>query len=187
MKLAKSHSANILFAAATSAALVFSTGASAATDGTLGSQSTGTVTINASVPDRVRISGLEDVNFTSIDPASTNVFNTQDVCLWSNTATRGYSLTATGSGAVDAFELSAGGLTVPYSVEWAGTTGATTGVTLSAGSAASGFISTATHQLCNTGPSNSASLIVRLADADLSTMQSGQTYTGLLTLLVQPE
>lgn len=168
-------------------ALAPASSAFAATQGGFGATSTGSVNINASVPDRVRISGLQDVNLTNVDPLSTNVFDAQDVCVFSNTATRGYSLTATGSGAANAFTLSAGGSTVPYTVEWAPTIGQTSGSTLTAGNVQTGFTSSATHQLCNTGPAGSASLIVRLASADLSTMQSGQTYTGTLTLLVQPE
>ena len=89
--------------------------AMAATQGTLGATSTGTVAISASVPSRARITGLEDVSFASQDP-NTAASNAQDVCVWSNTASKGYSITATGSGAGSAFTLANGGLTVPYSV-----------------------------------------------------------------------
>lgn len=158
----------------------------AATQGTQGSTSTGSVSINASVPNRVRISGLDDISLLNLDPsvdASTN----QDVCVWSNTSTRGYSITASGSGAGDAFTLASGTETVPYSVEWASSTGQANGTALVAGSPESGLTSNATHQLCSSGPAGSASLIVKLASADLSEMQAGLTYTGTLTLLVQPE
>ena len=160
--------------------------ASAAVQGNLGAQSEGRVTINATVPNRVRLSGLSDINLLNLDP-SADALSSQNVCVWSNTATRGYSITATGSGSASAFTLVAGGDTVAYSVEWASATGAQTGSALTAGNKGSGFTSTATHQLCSTGPTASASLIVKLASADLSGMQAGQTYTGTLTLLVEPE
>ena len=43
--------------------------AQAATQGSLGSTSTGSVSISASVPSRVRISGLSDVALTNVDPS----------------------------------------------------------------------------------------------------------------------
>lgn len=158
----------------------------AASQGTQGSTSTGSVNINASVPSRVRISGLTDVSLLNQDP-TIDAASAQDVCVWSNTATRGYSITATGSGTGNAFTLASSGSTVPYSVEWADLTAQTTGTALTAGAAESGFTSAATQQLCSAGPSASASLIVKIASADLSTMQAAQTYTGTLTLLVTPE
>ena len=162
------------------------TSAFAATQGSLGTTSTGSVSINASVPNRVRISGLNDVNLLNLDP-TLDAFDAQDVCVWSNTATSGYSITASGSGAGSAFTLASGASTVPYSVEWAGSAGQTSGTALAPATQETGFISAATNQLCNSGPSASASLIVKLSSADLSTMQAGQTYNGTLTLLVQPE
>ena len=44
--------------------------ASAATPGTLGATSTGSVGISATVPARVQISGLSDVAFGTVDPAT---------------------------------------------------------------------------------------------------------------------
>lgn len=167
------------------AAAISSMPALAATDGTLGATSTGTVSITASVPNRARISGLSDINFTNQDPASA-ASAAQNVCVWSNTATKAYTITASGSGTGSAFTLSNGGATVPYQVQWAGASGALTGTTLTAGSASSSFTSTATNQNCASGPSASASLIVGLDTANLGTMSAGSNYTGTLTLLVTP-
>ncbi|MFN7024894.1 MAG: hypothetical protein ACK4QP_10300 [Pseudorhizobium sp.] len=157
----------------------------AATDGTLGATSTGTVSITASVPSRVRISGLTDIDFTNQDPA-TAASSAQNVCVWSNTATKAYTITATGSGAGSAFTLSNGSAAVSYEVQWAGISGAMAGTTLTAGSASSSFSSTATNQNCASGPSASASLIVGLGTGALSAMNAGANYTGTLTLLVTP-
>src|SRR6476469_4321003 len=57
--------------------------AQAATDGSLGATSTGTVTINASVAARVQISKLSDVTFSAVD-AGTAQSNSQNICVWSN-------------------------------------------------------------------------------------------------------
>lgn len=171
----------------TAFAMTMSQTAQAATNGTLGATSQGSVTINASVASRVQISGLADVTFSAVDPA-TAATNAQNVCVWSNTTTRGYRITATGSGAASAFTLSSGVLpVVPYSVEWAAATGQSSGSTLTAGTALTGLASTATSPTCSSGASSSASLIVKMAAADLSNMQAGPTYSGSLTLLVAPE
>lgn len=161
--------------------------AAASTQGSFGPTSTGSVTINASVPGRVRISGLSDVNFTSVDP-SVAASNAQNVCVWSNTSTRGYSITATGSGAANAFTLASGALpVVPYTVAWAQTSGQTSGSSLAASTALTGQASTATNSDCSAGPAASASLIVSIGSPTLQSMTAGVTYNGTLTLVVAPE
>lgn len=158
----------------------------AATQGSLGATSTGTVAISASVPARARLSGLNNVTFANANPANA-ASNAQSVCAWSNTVTKGYRITATGSGAGSAFTLAAGGLTVPYSVQWNATSGQTSGTALTAGTQSGGFVSTATNQLCASGPNASASLIVGITANDLQTMQASTNYTGTLTLLMTPQ
>ena len=111
---------------AISALALGSAPAAAAVQGSQGSTSTGSVSINASVPNRVRISGLDDISLLNLDP-SVDASNNQDVCVWSNTSTRGYSITASGSGTGNAFTLASGASTVPYSVEWAGSIGQANG------------------------------------------------------------
>jgi hypothetical protein len=158
----------------------------AASQGSLGATSTGSVTITASVPNRARITGLTDVAFTNQDP-STAASNAQNVCVWSNTATKAYTVTATGSGASSAFTLSNGTTTVPYSVGWASSSGQTSGTALTAGTASASLISAATHQTCASAPAASASLVVGISTTDLGTMSAGSSYTGTLTLLVTPQ
>ena len=168
-------------------AVLASTPAVASTQGLFGTTSTGSVTINASVPGRVRISGLNDVTFANADPSSA-ASSAQNVCVWSNTSTRGYSITATGSGAGSAFTLANGtNPAVPYTVQWAGSTGQTSGTALVNGAALSGLTSTATNSDCSAGPTSSASLIVGVASSTLQSMVAGVNYTGTLTLVVAPE
>jgi hypothetical protein len=158
----------------------------AATQGSLGATSTGSISISASVPSRARITGLNDVAFTNQDPASAAT-SAQDVCVWTNTATKGYTITATGSGTASSFTLAGASMTVPYSVQWSATSGQSSGTALVNGAASAGLTSTGTQQTCSSGPSATASLIIGIAATDLQTMQSGTTYTGTLTLLVAPQ
>jgi hypothetical protein len=174
-------------AAAGAAAVAALTGgnAHAASQGTLGATSTGGVTIAASVPNRARITGLSDVAWVNVDPA-TAATATQNVCVWSNTATKRYTVTATGSGAANAFRLASGTLSVPFTVRWSGVTGAVTGTSLTRGTASAAFTSSATRQACTSGPVASASLIVGITAANLALMRSQTTYSGVLTLVVTP-
>ena len=169
------------------ASMLLAEPAFASTQGSFGSTSTGSVTINASVPGRVRISGLSDVTFSSVDP-SVDASNAQNVCVWSNTSTRGYTITATGSGTANAFTLSSGALpAVPYTVEWASSSGQTSGTSLTAATTLSGQTSTAINSDCSAGPAASASLVVSIGSATLQSMSAGVTYNGTLTLVVAPE
>jgi len=161
--------------------------ANASTQGSFGATSTGSVNINASVPARVRISGLTDVDLTNSDP-SADASVAQSVCVWSNTATRGYRVTASGSGAANAFTLANGALpVVPYSVEWAGSSGQTTGTVLATGTPLTGLASSATTSNCAAGPASSASLIVKIGAPDLQVMPATTNFSGTLTLVVAPE
>jgi hypothetical protein len=160
--------------------------ATASTNGTLGATSTGSVTITASVANRAQITGLSDVAFTNVDP-SVNATQSQSNCVWSNTATKGYSITATGSGTSGAFTLANGALSVPYTVQWSGSSGQTSGTALTAGSALAGLTSTAVNPTCSTSPSTTSSLVISIASNNLQNMAASTTYTGSLTLLVTPQ
>ena len=168
------------------ACAVAATPATAATQGTLGATSTGNITITVSVPSRVQITGLTDVAFTNVDPTTTAT-NAQSNCVWSNTATKGYTITATGSGTSGAFTLASGALTpVVYSVQWNQSTGQSSGTALTAATASGTFNSTATTPTCSTAPATSSSLIVSISSTQLLSMASLTIYTGTLTLLVSP-
>jgi len=159
----------------------------AATQGTLGATSTGTVTITATVPNRAQITGLTDITFSSVDPSSAAT-SAQSDCVWSNTATKGYSIKATGSGTSGAFTLASGALTpVPYSVQWAASSGQSSGTALTAGTALTGQVSTATTPTCSSSPTTTSSLIVTIAATDLQSMAAATSYSGTLTLLVTPQ
>jgi hypothetical protein len=157
----------------------------AATQGTFGATSTGSVSISATIPNRVQISGLTDIAFGTVDP-STAAASAENVCVWSNTTAKGYSVTATGSGAASAFTLTNGTVALPYSVEWAGTSGQASGTALTSGTALASLTSTATSPTCAAGPATTASLVVKMTAANLQAAVAS-AYTGTLTLVVAPQ
>jgi hypothetical protein len=168
--------------------LVASTGAAAApTQGTLGANSTGSISISASVPGRVRISGLSDVVLAPLD-LSVDATDSQNVCVWSNTVGRKYSIVAKGSGAGDAFELDDGSAKYPYTVSWnAAGPDQSSGVPMTAGTPLTSLSSSATSSDCAAGASKTATLFVSVSSPTLQTMTADTDATGSLTLLVAPE
>ena len=134
-----------------------------------------------------QINKLSDVAFTALNPlvAATN---SQSLCVYSSGTGKGYSITATGSGAGGAFQLSAGsGLLLSYGVQWSSSSGAASGTSMSAGVALTGQTSTATIAGCTLGAATTASLIVAIAPADLQSATTGVSYSGMLTLLLAPQ
>ena len=135
---------------------------------------------------KVRITSLSDVAFGTIANLSVDGIRSQDLCLFADTATNGYNITATGTGPGGAFQLSAGLGSMAYEVQWSSTSGQSVGTQLSPNVPLTGQASAATHQLCANGPATSASLIIVLRASALSSASAG-TYSGNLTLVVGAE
>lgn len=182
--LCKSH----LLAAVLIGGIIPTSLASAATDGGFGATSTGNIGITASVPGRVRISKLGDIDLQNLDPTA-EAKNNQNVCVWSNAPSRAYRITASGSGTGNAFTLDAAGAPaeIPYFVQWAGTSGQTSGAALTAGTPLTGLTSAAINSDCSVGPDTTASLIVGISASTAQSMTANLIYTGTLTLTVAPE
>ena len=154
--------------------------------GSLGATSQGVVGISATVPQRVQLTGLSDFTFSSLDPANASS-TPENVCVWSNTTTKGYTITAQGSGTSSAFTLTNGSTTLAYGVQWSGSSGATSGTPLGVNTPSS-FTSTATSPTCSSAPTTTASLIVGFTAAQLqAAVGSATAYTGTLTLTVAPQ
>ena len=136
----------------------------------------------------VRITGLQDVGLLSLDPGQ-DAINSQSICVYSDTATQGYSVTVYGSGAGSAYALSGGAIggTLAYELQWNQSPGKTSGTQLSPGTALSGQVATATQQRCSNGPSSSASLIFILRSSRLQSATAGIAYTGTLTIIIAPQ
>jgi hypothetical protein len=135
---------------------------------------------------KVRLTGLSDVGFGTLANLAADALRSQSLCLYADTPTNGYSITAIGSGSGSAFELNSGARTLPFDVAWNSVAGQSSGAQLSPNVPLTGQTSTATQQTCNNGPATSASLIVVLRSTALSNAMAG-TYAGTLTLIVGPE
>ncbi|MGB5247557.1 MAG: hypothetical protein WBM54_04850 [Woeseia sp.] len=153
----------------------------AATQGTVGPNSTGTLDITLGVSDAVRISNLADINlgaFAGVDAVGTSV-----ACVFRN-GTGNYQLTATGSGPLGEFRLANGTDTVDYSVRYndanTGAQAVTSGTLLSGLTGADPVSSTC----ATTG--NNATVEVTVAATDAAGLPAA-TYAGTLTLVVAPE
>ncbi|WP_147416755.1 hypothetical protein [Sphingomonas edaphi] len=135
---------------------------------------------------RVRITNLTDVNFGTINNLAADAINSQSVCVWANGSGSDYSITATGSGPGGSFSLMNGSWQLPYQVRWNSQPGQTNGTLLSAGTPITNQVTNAQNQTCGNGPPTTASLIVVLPSASLSSATAG-SYSGTLTLIVAPE
>lgn len=169
----------------------FSVPAFAATQGTLGATSTGTVNISITKSVQAQISDLSDmtlVNWSVGDPAVTLFSN---ACIYSSTGS--YKVTATGSGASNAFTVASGANTLPYTVIWnAGGQGslANTGTSLSTNVQSTSFSNAnTTSATCSGGgaSNDTARVIVNITQANMNSAASSSTpYTGTLTMLISP-
>ena len=135
---------------------------------------------------KVRITQLSDVAFGTLANLSIDAVRSQSVCVYADTATNGYDVTATGTGPGGAFQLSSGAQSMSYEVQWSSSAGQSSGTQLAPSSPLTGQTSSATQQTCNTGAATTASLIVVLRSAALSSATAG-TYNGTLTLVVGAE
>lgn len=157
----------------------------AATQGDLGAASTGTLRITVSVASRALLSGLADVALTSSETAG-DLAATQTVCIWTNAATRRYSVTATGSGSNGAFELAGQGDTpasLPFSAQWIASSTDSTGETLVPNQPLAARLPADALAGCP-GGHGTARLALAVPGPDGAT---AGTYAGQLTLLVAPQ
>ena len=166
------------------AALMAPYQAFAASQGSVGATSTGSVDIDLTVPQLARISALNDIALGTWTGTG-GLSGSDSLCVW--TTTGAYNVTATGSGAGGAFTLDDGsGGTLAYAVEWADTAAAGAGSAMTAGAALNGQNAAATSTTCNGGANLDATVLVDVIEADLAAASYGN-YTGTLTLVVAPE
>lgn len=135
---------------------------------------------------KVRITGLSDVSFGAIGNLAVDAVQSQSICVYSNGSSQSYSVRADGTGSGGAYTLSNGGSTLAYQVRWNSQAGQSNGTALSAGTSLGSQTTNAQNQICSTGPSTTASLIVTLPATSLSSATAG-TYSGTLTIIVAEE
>jgi hypothetical protein len=164
---------------------VFTATSFAATQGSVGTTSTGTFDISINIAPKVKISNLADVNFGTYS-GSGDTDNSQDICAYSNTG--GYQVTATGSGAANAFTITDGTDTIDYTLKWNDETGTSGNAALTTGTPLTGQSSSAPDSGCNSGSNLSANVLVHIEEAELlASNPSATVYSGTVTLLVEPE
>lgn len=134
----------------------------------------------------VRITKLSDVSFGTVSNLEADAVLGQSVCVFANTPSNGYWVTASGSGAGGAFTLASALGTMGYEVQWSQMSGQSSGVQLFPNAPLTGQTTSARHQTCNSGPPTTASLVIALRAAALSSATAG-SYSGTLTLVIGPE
>jgi hypothetical protein len=168
--------------AAALAAVVMSGPADAASQGSLGPGSQGTITISVSVAAPARIAGLLDFALDA-DQTTGSAALARTLCLQG--AARAYAVAASGSGPDGTLSLSNGGESVAYRVEWvpgtgdgpAQSLGGDTPVTLQA-------LADAAECASSNG---SGQLRIALDSADAQKIETGTPYTGSMVLMLAPE
>ncbi len=165
-------------------ALVAATvGAQAATQGTTGATSSGTVDIQLLINGAVKISNLDNLDLGTFSGAGP-LTDSDTACVYSNGAT-GYNVTASSTApglAAGAFELGDGlGNSIPYTVDFDDGGGS---VTLGYGAATAMANASTIDDDCLSSADN-ATIQVDVAVVDASAVPQG-TYTSILTLLVAP-
>ena len=130
----------------------------------------------------VQINQLSDVRFGTITAVGSDQTLSQSVCAYSGLLGGRYAITATGSGAGNAFTLANGSAVLRYEVQWSTSAGQTSGTNLVSGVALGGQTVLLS---CPTLATTNSSLIVILRATALSVATAGD-YTGTLTVILSP-
>lgn len=174
---------NFLQKVALGGALVAATvGAQAATQGTTGTSSTGTVNINLQIDGAVKISNLADLDlgtFTGTGPLTAS----DAACVYSNSST-GYSVTATSS--TGSFVLQDAGATnsIPFALTY-DDGGAGGPATLSHGVTSGTMANASTIDDDCASSADNATVAVSVTALDASQVPQG-AYSSVVTLVVAP-
>lgn len=167
-------------------AAILATQAHAATDGTLGLSSTGSLNISLTAQPaplaQIRISGLTDVNFGSVQTGQTPAPITQsNICVYM-TLPGTYSITLDGGGASAGGDglLVSGAAVLGY--DWIFSDRNGLAVTGEAGSG----LSPSASVTCGAGQNASLQIAPRTV-TDTPLLPGGGTYIGTLTMIVIPD
>ncbi|WP_133139417.1 hypothetical protein [Legionella genomosp. 1] len=158
----------------------------AATDGTLGTTSTGTVNVSITIPALVQISGLADIALGT--PVAFPVTGNTTACIYSNVASPlgSYFVTATSNNAsAGAFRVNDGGTNfITYSAYWNNTSAATQTTLLTSGTkTAQQTGGNAVSLTCGGTPN--ANFNISFSAAQVAGAPAA-TYTDTVTLLITP-
>jgi hypothetical protein len=160
----------------------------AATQGSIGSTSTGTSSLSATIPALGRITGIADLALGSFD-GSTDMNGDDDVCVFSNVGSGTYAVTMTSANeSAGAFRVTdGGGNFAAYNAYWndvtttTGRVAVTSSVQLTTQTGANTVSPT-----CASGPANTGNFSVNVPAANLTGVPAG-SYTDTITILITPQ
>lgn len=158
----------------------FAMPALAATQGTLGTSSTGTAEVSVTIPEQFRVSNLQDVSFGTWGGG--DLTNNQNTCVYHN-GDGSYSITATSS--TGSFALQNGPDSLPFEVYFNNTPTPAGGSALAYNSTTSTSGSNTTAADCSAG-GLSANIRVRIAEGDLQAANPG-AYNATLSFIIQAD
>ena len=144
-----------------------------------------TVSVDLQVAQLYRITGLQDVTFSTFSGSGDLTAN-RSVCVWTNASSGQYRVTAHGDGAESAFTVVKQGdatKTIPYTVSWI-TVDGTVVLTKQQSSATRSGANTVSST-CSSGSSAPASFEITVDDEAILERPAG-TYVGILTLSISP-
>jgi hypothetical protein len=149
--------------------------AMAATQGTIGVESSGTSDITLAKGNAVQITDVGDITFPDTGNITATATQSDNVCVFSSTG--GYSITLSGTGESFVLTSTTATSTIPYSVTW-------DGVAAISGTPSENHTGNSTSINCNS--TTNAQFSVSVTVNDFNGAEPG-SYTDTLTLLVRPE
>jgi hypothetical protein len=159
--------------------VVASPTAVAATDGSLGSTSSGETVVSVSVPDLVQVTVQGDIALThTVGSSSTG---STGLCIYRNgSSSVELTLTSANPDASNVFQMAAGTSRLPYSI---GLTGGDTITNFTSGTAESLNGADSASSTCSGSYSHSMDVTVQSSDLDAAAAGS---YSDTVTILVEP-
>lgn len=162
-------------------ALAFGGVAMAATQGTLGTDSTGTADVTVIKENAVQISDVDDIDLGSHPVLAADATGSDDVCVFNSTGSYNVTVTSANNFSLD----STAGQSIAYAVTWAEVVGGLAGPAADATNGQlTGLTGDATAVDCSGG--TNATFTVTVAQADFNAAAPG-TYEDTLTMMVEPQ
>ena len=160
--------------------------ANAATDGTLGPTSNESLNITITIPARVQISKLRDLQPPTFTGSGTRS-DGADLCIYTNSTAGRYRVTALGSGSGGAFKIKNQTTLeeLDYALNWNDQNGASGGAPISSGTPLTNQTGADTNSTTCSGGTNS-NLQVTFSEQNLLAAKSG-TYSGSVSIMVEPD
>jgi hypothetical protein len=139
---------------------------------------------NEVLAQQVSVGGLSDVSFGSVSYTASDLTNNQNVCVYaSNLLAPSYQIYVLGSGNASELTLSSGSKKIPYEVQWSSAPSQTSGTNMDPNDQKSFSISIAKNCLLPSFKQSTLTIIIRASSINSA---DGGTYSGTLTLIVQP-